>query len=109
MLLISDQEVRQVLTLRDCIDAMERAFSEEARGIAVNRPRARYKVPPDLDKPGYMANIIAGAAPSSGMAALRYDSSIVQERVVGGTRRMDFSSPSKRRWGFVLLFSLQHG
>ena len=109
MLLISDEEVRQVLTLRDCIEALERAFAEEARGIAVNRPRTRYKVPPDLDKPGYMANIIAGAVPSSGMAALRYDSSIVQERVVAGIKRMDFPSPMKRSWGFVLLFSLQTG
>lgn len=109
MLLISDPEVRQVLKMRDCIDAMQRAFAEEARGIAVNRPRARYKVPPDLDKPGYMANIIPGAVPSSGVAALRYDSTIVQERVVAGNKRMDFPSPLKRSWGFVLLFSLQTG
>jgi alanine dehydrogenase len=109
MLLISDQEVRQVLTVRDCIEAMERAFAEEARGIAVNRPRTRYKVPPDLDKPGYMANIIAGAVPGSGVAALRYDSVIVQERVVAGSKRMEFPSPMKRSWGFVLLFDLQTG
>jgi alanine dehydrogenase len=109
MLLINDQEVRQVLALHDCIEAMERAFAEEARRIAVNRPRSRYKVPPDLDKPGYMANIIAGAVPSSGVAALRYDSSIVQERVVAGNKRMEFPSPTKRSWGFVLLFSLQTG
>src|SRR2546429_9582079 len=82
MLLISDEEVRKVLTLPDCIEALERAFAEEARGIAINRPRTRYKGPPDIDKPGYMANIIAGAAPSSGMAALRYDSPIVQEKGV---------------------------
>ncbi|HYA30334.1 MAG TPA: ornithine cyclodeaminase family protein [Acidobacteriota bacterium] len=109
MLLITDPEVRQVLKMRDCIEAMERAFAEEAQGIAVNRPRTRYKVPPDLDKPGYMANIIPGAVPSSGVAALRYDSTIVQERTVGGTRRMDFPSPLKRSWGFVLLFSLESG
>ncbi|MBI2535317.1 MAG: ornithine cyclodeaminase family protein [Deltaproteobacteria bacterium] len=109
MLLITDPEVRQVLIMRDCIDAMERAFAEEARGIAVNKPRSRYKVPPDLDKPGYMANIIAGAVPSSGVAALRYDSTIVQERLVAGSKRMDFPSPLKRSWGFVLLFSLQTG
>ncbi len=109
MLLISDAEVRQVLTMRNCINAMERAFAEEARGIAVNRPRTRYKVPPDLDKPGYMANIIPGAVPSSGVAALRYDSTIVQERVMAGNKRMDFPSPLKRSWGFVLLFSLQTG
>ena len=109
MLLITDPEVRAVLNLRDCIGAMERAFAEEARGIAVNKPRTRYKVPPDLDKPGYMANIIPGAVPSSGVAALRYDSTIVQERVVAGTKRMDFPSPLKRSWGFVLLFSLESG
>src|SRR5437016_9204592 len=109
MLLIMDPEVRQVLKMVDCIAAMERAFAEEARGIAVNKPRTRYKVPPDLEKPGYMANIIPGAVPSSGVAALRYDSTIVQERVVAGTKRMDFPSPLKRSWGFVLLFSLQTG
>lgn len=109
MLLINDDEVRQVLKMRDCIEAMERAFAEEARGIAVNRPRVRYKVPPDLDKPGYMANIIAGAVPSSGVAALRYDSTIVQEHIIEGRKRMDFPSPKKRSWGFVLLFSLETG
>lgn len=108
-LLITDPEVRKVLKMTDCIDAMERAFAEEARAIAVNRPRVRYKVPPDLDAPGYMANIIAGAVPSSGVAALRYDSTIVQERVIGGVKRMDFPSPTKRSWGFVLLFSLETG
>src|SRR3989442_12356930 len=56
-----------------------------------------------------MANIIAGAVPGSGVAALRYDSSIVQERVIAGVKRMDFPSPMKRSWGFVLLFSLQTG
>ena len=109
MLLISDPEVRQVLKMDECIAAMERAFAEEGRGIAVSRPRVRYKVPPDLDKPGYMANIIPGAVPSSGVAALRYDSTIVQERVVAGSKRMDFPSPMKRSWGFVLLFSLETG
>ena len=74
MLLITDPEVKKVLKMGECIEAMERAFAEEARGIAVNKPRTRYKVPPDLDKPGYMANIIPGAVPSSGVAALRYDS-----------------------------------
>jgi len=109
MLLITDDIARQVLNMADCMEAMERAFAEEARGIAVNRPRTRYKVPPDLDKPGYMANIIAGAVPSSGVAALRYDSTIVREHVVAGRKRMDFPSPKKRSWGFVLLFSLETG
>jgi len=92
MLIISDDEVR-VLKMTECIEAMERAFAEEARGIAVNRPRMRYKVPPDLMVPGYMANIIAGAVPSSGVAAFRYDSAIGRSG----------SSVDSDAWTFPLL------
>lgn len=49
MLLISDPEVRQVLSMRDCVEVVERAFAEETRGTAVNAPRTRYKVQLDLD------------------------------------------------------------
>jgi alanine dehydrogenase len=108
-LFIGDADVRSALGMAACIEAMERAFAEEARGIAANQPRARYKVPPDPDQPGYMANIIAGAVPSSGVAALRYDSTVVQERVVHGQKRLDWLLPSRRSWGFVLLFSLATG
>ena len=109
MLLITNDDVKKVLRMPDCIEAMQRAFVEEAHGVAVNSPRVRYKVPPDLDQPGYMANIIPGAVPSSGVAALRYDSMIVQEHVVSGKKRMDFVYPANRSWGFVLLFHLQTG
>jgi len=107
MLLITDPEVKEVLRVEDIIDDMQRAFAEEARGIAVNKPRTRYKVPPDTDSDGYMANIIPGAVPSSGVAALRYDSMVVRERIVAGTKRMDYPYPARRSWGFVLLFSLE--
>jgi len=109
MLLISDAEVRQVLSMRDCIEAMERAFADEAKGVAVSAPRTRYKVQADLDQAGYMATIIPGAVPSYEVASMRYASTIVRERVVGGVKRMEFLSPSKRNWDFVMLFSLQTG
>src|SRR6185295_16926403 len=109
MLLISDPEVRQVLSMRDCIEAMERAIAEETKGVAVSAPRTRYKVQPDLDQAGYMATIIPGAVPSCNVASMRYASTIVEERVVGGVKRMNFLSPSKRNWDFVMLFSLQTG
>jgi ornithine cyclodeaminase/alanine dehydrogenase-like protein (mu-crystallin family) len=109
MLLINDAEVRQVLAMDDCIEAMERAVAEESKGVAVSAPRTRYKVQPDLDQAGYMATIIPGAVPSCEVASMRYASTIVQERVVGGVKRMNFLSPSKRNWDFVMLFSLQTG
>ncbi len=108
-LFIGDPEVQRVLSMADCIEAMEQAFAEEARGIAVNRPRSRFKVPPDPRERGYLSNAIMGAVPSFGVAALRYDSVIVQERVEAGQRRLDWLHPSRRSWGFVLLFSLETG
>jgi ornithine cyclodeaminase/alanine dehydrogenase-like protein (mu-crystallin family) len=109
VLVLNNEEIDSVLSVDIALSSLEKAYREQAAGKAVNRPRVRYKVPPDLDKPGYMANIIPGAVPSSGVAALRYDSTIVQERVIAGTKRMDFPSPLKRSWGFVLFFSLETG
>ncbi len=71
MLLIIGSEVRQVLKMRDCVETLERVFAEEARGVAV-------------------------AVPSLGVTAPRYDSTIVQERVVAGGKRMEFPSPLNR-------------
>ena len=109
MLLINDAEVRQVLAMDYCIEAMGCAVAEESKGVAVSAPRTRYKVQPDLEQAGYMATIIPGAVPSCAVASMRYASTIVQERVVGGVKRMNFLSPSKRNWDFVMLFSLQTG
>ena len=107
MLIIDDAAVRETLSMAACIEAMEQAFAELARGIAVSSPRVRYKVPPDPAQPGYMANIIPGAVPGAGVAALRYDSTLVEEHGgAGATRRMEFAYPGRRSWGFVLLFSL---
>ncbi len=107
--IIDDATVRDVLNMTDCVDAMQAAYEDLARDLAVTHPRQRYKVGNDRNEPGYMANMIAGAVPSAGVAALRYDSTIVFERVVGETRRMEFQYPQRRSWGFVLLFSLKTG
>jgi len=109
MRIIDDETVRAVLNMKDCIDAMQAAYEDLGRNVAVAHPRQRYKVGTDLMTPGYMANMIAGAVPSIGVAALRYDSMIVGERLVGGKRRTEWHYPQRRSWGFVLLFSLTTG
>jgi alanine dehydrogenase len=110
-LIINADEVVQVLTMKDCIEAVERAFAEEGSGSAVNHPRQRYRVPrqPELGESAWWTNMIAGAVPSAGVSALRINSGHVRERDVDGRRRMDFLYPSRRSYGFVLLFSLETG
>lgn len=109
MLIIEDHLVQEVLGMMECIDAMELAFSDVANGSAVNHPRQRYKVPAEPHEPGYFANIIPGAIPRLGVAALRTDSVISREKVVDGVRRLEFEYPDGRSWGFVLLYSLKTG
>jgi hypothetical protein len=46
VLIIDAQEVTEVLSMRNCIEAMEDAFVQEARGIAVSHPRQRYNPSP---------------------------------------------------------------
>lgn len=110
-LMISAQDVTQVLSMAACIEAMEQAFADEGRGIAANHPRQRYRVPRSTTRgqTGYMANMIAGAVPSLKVAALRYGSAIVREREAFGATRLDWLYPTRRSWGFVLLFSLETG
>lgn len=109
MRIIDAETVLDVLDMPTCIDAMEEAFRDFGKGIAASHPRQRYKVNAGNDASGYMANMIAGAVPSAGVAALRYDSCIVSERATGGKRRMEWHYPDRRSWGFVLLFSLETG
>ena len=108
-LIIDASEVLEVFQMPAAITAMEQAFAEEARSVAVNHPRQRYRVPPRSipEKVSYMANIIAGAVPSMNVAALRYDSMLVTEKESFGKKRKEFSYPQKRSWGFVLLFDLK--
>lgn len=109
MLIIEDKEVNEALSMKRCIEAMEQAFGEQSKGMAYSHPRQRYKVPVDPNEPGYFANMIAGAVPSLGVAALRSNSIITQEKVVNDLCRLEFGYPDGRSWGFVILYSLKTG
>ena len=41
-IIITDDDVKRLLSMKECIQAMRVAFSDFANGIAVNRPRMRY-------------------------------------------------------------------
>lgn len=109
MRIIDSETVREVLDMPTCIDLMEAAYQDQATGAGTSHPRQRYKVNGIDGAPDYLANMIAGALPRLGVAALRYDSMLVTERIVGGMRRREYHYPQGRSWGFVFLFSLKTG
>jgi alanine dehydrogenase len=109
MRIIDDETVTGILTMPVCIDAMAEAYAELARGTAVSHPRQRYKVD-TREGWAYIANMLAGALPSAGVAAIRYDSMVV-ERADGNDDREAYAYryPTRRSYGFVLLFALETG
>ena len=105
-IIITDQDVRRLLPMRECIDAMRVAFREFAAGRAVNRPRMRYLAEhPDPDR-RYMANVHVGAVPSSGIACVRAGSQIMRPATAAHERRT-YENPQAFNWGFVILFSIE--
>ena len=41
-IIITDDDVKRLLPMADCIEAMRVAFRDFANGVAINRPRVRY-------------------------------------------------------------------
>ena len=105
-IIITDEDVRRLLPMRECIDAMRVAFRDFAAGEAVNRPRMRYLAKhPDPDR-RYLANVHVGAVPSSGIACVRAGSQIMRPPTAARERRT-YENPQAFNWGFVILFSIE--
>ena len=105
-IIITDEDVKRLLPMRECIAAMRVAFRDFADGVAVNRPRMRYLAKhPDPER-RYLANVHVGAVPSSGIACVRAGSQIMRPPTAGRDRRL-YENPQAFNWGFVILFSIE--
>jgi alanine dehydrogenase len=105
-IIITDEDVRRLLPMRECIEAMRVAFGDFADGTAVNRPRMRYLANhPDPDR-RYLANVHVGAVPSAGIACVRAGSQIMRPPSAARERRT-YENPQAFNWGFVILFSIE--
>jgi alanine dehydrogenase len=105
-IIITDEDVRRLLPMHECIDAMRVAFRDFDAGEAVNRPRMRYLAKhPDPDR-RYLANVHVGAVPSAGIACVRAGSQIMRPPSAARERRT-YENPQAFNWGFVILFSIE--
>src|SRR5262249_4276246 len=105
-IIITDEDVKRLLPMRDCIEAMRVAFRDFASGDAVNRPRMRYLARHPDPARRYMANVHVGAVPSCGMACVRAGSQILRPAGAGNDRRL-YENPQPFNWGIVILYSIE--
>ena len=104
-IVITDDDVRRLLSMEECIDAMRTAFADLADGKAVSLPRTRYAVDTADPSKRYLANIQAGAVPSFGVACVRAGSRFMQFEEVNGKRRV-LHNVGAKNWTIVILYEL---
>ena len=105
-IIITDEDVKRLLSIRDCIEAMRVAFGDLASGAAVNRPRMRYLAKHPEPERKYLANVHVGAVQSYGMACVRAGSQIIRPPSATNERRL-YANPQAFNWGIVILYSIE--
>src|SRR5215470_12148277 len=109
-LILSNQDVEQLLTMRECIDVLEDVYVELSEGRGANRRRSDCLVPSGRDDAIYSLKSMDGVIPKLGIGAVRIDSDIVTWPTEGNNmRRVKVPAANGRYVGLVLLFSSSNG
>ena len=115
-LFLNNDDVDQLLTMKDTMEALEILYREMGDGAAVTAPRSDVHSPTAAAQSaeGPMAHYLksmSGASPHFGTAALRFSSDIVAWRDSGGGMRREKLPmlPGNRWMGIVMLFSSANG
>lgn len=111
-LILSNDDVERLLAMPDCIDALETAYLDLAEGRGVSRQRSDCVTPTSYSENAvYGLKSMDGVVPSLGVGAIRINSDIITNPIVGNTRRRVKvpAAPNDRYVGLVLLFSTHNG
>jgi len=107
MLILSNEDATELLTMSDCIAALEQAYPELAQGRAANAPRSDAVT--STRQPGavYSLKLMGAVIPSLGVGVVRLNSDIIS---FGNQRQTKMPlAPGNRYTGLVLLFSVDTG
>ncbi|MBI2368802.1 MAG: ornithine cyclodeaminase family protein [Deltaproteobacteria bacterium] len=110
MLILTNEEIEQLLTAEACLEALEVAYREMGEGRAINRPRSDMYMPTPDPETYYVFKTMAGAVPGLQVAALRLCSDHIRWKKVAGFIRKDKMPvlPGNRWLGLILLFSARN-
>lgn len=112
VILLTNEDVEPLLSMPECIAAMEAAFRDLGVGDAVDIPRQDAIVGHPREGAIHDLKTMSGSWPKAGIAAIRLNSDIVTAPIVNGVQRrvkLHLSEPGGRYNGAVLLFSTTTG
>ncbi len=110
-LAITNEEAQGLLSMADCLSALEVAYKELADGIAVNRPRSDIHVKTPAPQQTFRFKSMEGVVPGLGVTALRVNSDIVGWPMIGGKQRQIkvMAAPGQTQCAFIMLFKNDTG
>lgn len=103
VLVLKNDQMKDLLPMAEEIAAIEQAFQELGQGKAMNAPRARLRTPWKEEGGQYYFNNIMGLVPGMKSMALRIDSSFSKEIQVAGSKRRVYPGDFI---GLVMLFDM---
>jgi ornithine cyclodeaminase/alanine dehydrogenase-like protein (mu-crystallin family) len=110
-LILSNDDVEKLLTMRECIEVMQDAYVELAEGRGISRTRSDCFTPTTRADALYSLKSMDGVAPKLGVGAVRINSDIITWPKRGNNMRREKvpAAPNSRYVGLVLLFSVENG
>ena len=110
-LILSNQDVEQVLEMSDCIIRLEETYKELAQGVGISRVRSDCLAPTARPDAVYGLKSMDGVVPSLEVGAVRINSDIITWPRSGGQRhRVKVpAAPGGRYVGLILLFATANG
>lgn len=111
-MILSNEEIEQILTMEDLVPVLEDAYVELIEGRGGNRLRSDIITPTTYREDGlYALKSMDGVIPKFGVGAIRINSDILTFPKAGGQmqRVKAPAAPGERYVGLVLLFSTHSG
>ncbi len=107
MLILSNEDAAALLTMRDCIEALEHAYRELAHARAANALRSDVVTSTQQPDSVYSLKLMGAVLPALGIGVVRLNSDIIS---FGNKRQVKLPlAPGNRYTGLVLLFSVNTG
>src|SRR5882672_2627726 len=110
MLVLSNEEIAKLLSIEECMAALEPMYRDVAEERVLFSPRVDNIAPNPHPEAYYAFKHMGGTWPAQGVQALRINSDVVTHPLVAGKPRRVKQPLANGRWvGLVLLFSTETG
>jgi len=110
MLVLSNDDIARLLSMQDCMAALEPMYRDYVNSRTLLSPRIDNIMPTSHEGGYYAFKHMGGGWPAQGVQALRINSDIITHPLIGGMPRRVKQPLAGGRWvGLVLLFSTETG